>query len=80
MTLESCKTLNRDSPDGAGSTINPRSILWMRIEKAEAPWSGVRFKSKRQTHQGFIEWVHRLLPDSEIAEMFNEVGIKKALT
>lgn len=31
-----------------GDGINPRSMLRMRLEKAEAAWSGIFFQSKRR--------------------------------
>lgn len=44
MPLDSYKNLYRDSPDGSGSTINPMSILWMRLEKTGMSWSEIRFR------------------------------------
>lgn len=52
-----------DSPDGSGSTINAKLILWMRLEKDEVTWSEIRFESKGEAHQGFIDCVQRLLSD-----------------
>lgn len=80
MPLDSYKTLCRDSSDEAGFTINPRLILQMRLEKAEAPCSEIRLELKRQTRQDFIDWLRRLLSNSKVAKTLNEVRIKKALT
>lgn len=35
-----------DHKEGDGIFINPRSILRMRIEMAEVPWTELKFKTK----------------------------------
>lgn len=72
------KTIFLDSKDGEGSTINPRSIIrW--VKKAEVPWSDIRFKLKSQKHQVFDKWVGKIMNDPEAMEVFNKIGITKAL-
>lgn len=70
----------QDHKIGAGNMLNPRSILLMRVERAEVPWRDLRFKSKLQSHQSFDKWVTKVMSTSETSKMLMKVGIKKAST
>lgn len=41
--------------------INPRSILWMRVERNVAAWSKLRFELKDQSTQAYGDWVIKVL-------------------
>lgn len=69
-----------DHKDGADTMLTPRSILWMRVEKAKVPWIDVRFESKSESLQSFDNGVTRIMFNSETSEMSMRVGIKKTLT
>lgn len=55
------QTLFRDHPEGHGVTIPPRSILRMRVERFELPFSLMRFESKARCHDILNAWAAHVL-------------------
>lgn len=50
---------------GEGIFINPRTILRIRIEITEVPWTELRIEEKSQSNTPFTYWVRRLLSNSD---------------
>lgn len=73
-------TLLRDSKDGEGSIINPRSIFRMGVEREKAFWCITCFKPKVQRHQDFDKWAQRTMGNPDTIKMFDRFGIWKPLT
>lgn len=72
------QTLFGDHPEGEGIIVDPRSILRMRIEKVEVPWSDLRFETKAQSHRSYDAWVRKLLVIHGVSAKMLKVGVRKA--
>lgn len=69
-----------DNNDSEGSIISRRSILRMLTEREEVPWCDIRFKSKAQHHQLFDTCARRIMANLGAINLFNKLGIRKALS
>lgn len=56
------ETSIEDHLEVEGISVDPRSMLRMRIESAEVPWSNLRFEFKTQSHQSYNTWLKKILP------------------
>lgn len=60
--------------------IAPRSILRMRVEKEEIPYSEVRFMSKTHQHERFKAWAKNIFAQHEMPKNLHDLGIMRAIT
>lgn len=72
-------TLFRDHPEGHGVTIPPRSILRMRVERSELPFSLMRFESKARCHDIFNAWAAHVLSQPDMPGFLEELGILRPI-
>lgn len=68
-----------DQKEGKGIFINFMSILRMRIDRAEVPWTELRLKTKFHSTSPFANWISRLLSNLDILKKITHTGIRKAL-
>lgn len=69
------QTLFRDNSDEEGSTIAPRFILRMRVERGELSFWSIRFEFKAQRYQAFDKWDGQVLARPGLKNLFNQLGI-----
>lgn len=68
-----------DHKEGEGIWIHPRSVIRMRVERAEVCWSDVDFEAKSHTSLSFVQWSTVLMKDSVCSDTIISAGIGKAL-
>lgn len=62
-----------------GFTIDPRSVLRMRIQRNEAAWANIRFESKIQTTKIYKEWAIEVLSLHNIADLLSDASVRNAV-
>lgn len=67
-----------DHRDGIGTVINPRSILQMRVERANVSWNELRFKPKSQVINHSTN-AKKILSGFEVSKTLSRIRTKKAL-
>lgn len=68
-----------DHSKGEEVTINPRSVLRMWIQKNEAAWMDLRFKSNCQSTWTCRKWVMEVLRVPGVADTSVEADVGKAM-
>lgn len=79
LSQSSLHTMFVDHSQGEGITINPHSILRMRIQRNEAASMDLRFKSKAQSTETYRKWMTEVLSVLGVVEIQAEAGVRKAL-
>lgn len=77
--VQSFQTLYRDHSEGHGVTIPPRSVLRMRMERSELPFSLMRFESKARRHYLFKTWAAHVLGQPDMKSFLEELGILRPI-